>query len=69
MPLSLVDIGARRRIKAVKGDDAVRKHLGAMGFTEGAEVEIVNEMNGNLIIGVMNSRVAIDKDLARRIIV
>lgn len=69
MPLSLVGIGARRRIKAVKGDDAVRKHLGAMGFTEGAEVEIVNEMNGNLIIGVMNSRVAIDKDLARRIIV
>ena len=69
MPLSAMEIGTKHRIKAVKGDDAVRKHLGAMGFTEGAEVEIVNEMNGNLIIGVMNSRVAIDKDLARRIIV
>ena len=69
MPLSLMGVGKRNRIKAVKGDDAVRKHLGAMGFTEGAEVEIVAEMNGNLIIGVMNSRVAIDKDLARRIVV
>ena len=69
MPLSLMGVGTRNRIKAVKGDDAVRKHLGAMGFTEGAEVEIVAEMNGNLIIGVMNSRVAIDKDLARRIVV
>ena len=69
MPLSLMSVGTRNRIKAVKGDDAVRKHLGAMGFTEGAEVEVSSEMDGNLIIGVMNSRVAIDKGLARRILV
>lgn len=69
MPLSLTGVGTRHRIKSVTGDDAVRKHLGSLGFTEGAEVEVVAEMSGNLIIGVMNSRVAVDKDLARRILV
>ena len=69
MPLSLMGVGTRQRIKAITGDDAVRRHLGALGFTEGAEVEIVSETGGNLIIGVMNSRVAVDKGLARRILV
>ena len=69
MPLSQIGIGKRCRIKDVTGDDAVRHRLGALGFTEGAEVEVVAEMSGNLIIGVMDSRVAVDKDLARRILV
>ena len=69
MPLSSMGVGARRRIKAVTGNDAVRKRLGTLGFVEGVEVEIVNELNGNLVIGVMDSRVAIDKDLANRILV
>ena len=69
MPLSLMNVGTRQRIKAVKGNDSVRRHLGSLGFTEGAVVEIVSETNGNLILAVMGSRVAIDKDLARRIMV
>ena len=69
MPLSSMGVGARRRIKAVTGNDAVRKRLGTLGFVEGVEVEIVNELNGNLVIGVMDSRVAIDRKLAGRILV
>ena len=69
MPLSSIGAGERRRVKAVTGNDAVRKHLETLGFVEGVEVEIVNELNGNLVIGVMDSRVAIDKRLARRILV
>lgn len=69
MPLSLMNVGTRHRIRSITGNDAVRKHLGSLGFTEGAAVEIVAEMNGNLILGVMDSRVAVDKDLARRILV
>ena len=69
MPLSSMGVGTRRRIKGVTGNDAVRKRLGTLGFVEGVEVEIVNELNGNLVIGVMDSRVAIDKDLANRILV
>lgn len=69
MPLSSMGVGTRCRIKGVTGNDAVRKRLGTLGFVEGVEVEIVNELNGNLVIGVMDSRVAIDKDLANRILV
>ncbi len=69
MPISLMGVGTRCRIKCVSGDDAVRKHLGTLGFTVGAEVEVMCKMNGNLIIGIMDSRVAVDRDLAKRILV
>lgn len=69
MPLSLMGVGTRHKIKAVTGDDAVRKHLGSLGFTEGASVHIIAENGGNLILGVMDSRVAVDRDLAMRILV
>ena len=69
MPLSLVDIGARRRIKGVTGDDAARKRLEALGFVEGMEVEVVNKVVGNLIVGVLGSRVAVCSKLAARIMV
>ena len=53
----------------VTGDATVRKHLGSLGFIEGASVEIIAVSDGNLILGIMDSRVAINSDLARRIIV
>ena len=69
MTLSLMDVGARRRIKGVTGDDAARKRLEALGFVEGMEVEVVNKVAGNLIIGVLGSRVAVCRKLAARIAV
>ena len=69
MPLAFMDVGARRRIRCVTGDDAMRKHLGALGFAEGVEVEVVNKAAGNVIIGVLGSRVAVDGKLAMRILV
>ena len=69
MPLSLIGVGKRCRIKNITGDDAVRHRLGALGFVAGVEVEIIAEMCGNFVVGVLDSRVAVDKDLARRILV
>ena len=69
MPLSVMDIGARRRIKGVTGDDAARKRLEALGFVEGMEVEVVNKVAGNLIVSVLGSRVAVCGKLAARIMV
>ena len=64
-----IGVGARRRIKGVTGNDAVRKRLGTLGFVEGVEMDVINELNGNLVLGIMDSRVAIDKALAERILV
>ena len=69
MPLPLMGVGSRRKIKGITGNDAVRRRLGALGFTEGVTVEIVSETAGCLILGVMDSRVAVDRSLAQRILV
>ena len=67
MPLLKMSVGARRRIVEVAGDDAVRHRLGALGFVEGMEVEVVAHVGGNFVVDVLGSRVAIDKTVARRI--
>ena len=69
MPLTSIGTGKRCRIKDVTGDDAVRHRLGALGFVSGMEVEIIAEVGGNFVLGVLGSRVAVDGGLARRILV
>jgi len=69
MPIAMMTIGSRHRVKAVRGNDAVRRHLASMGFVEGAEITVVSEAAGNYILGICNSRVAVDRDLAMRILV
>lgn len=65
----MMEIGSKHRIKSVGGNDSIRRHLGDMGFVEGAEVTIVAEVAGSLIIGIHETRVALNRDLARRILV
>ncbi len=69
MPLTLIEAGKTCRVRAVGGSDAVRRHLGDMGFVAGATVAVVSEAAGGLIVGVCGTRVALDADLARRILV
>ena len=56
------------KIKSIK-DDAQKKLLNNMGFVEGALVSVVSESDGNLIVKIKGSRVAIGKDIAMRIMV
>lgn len=69
MPLSMMGVGAVLRIKVVGGSESVRRHLGDMGFVEGAEVRIVAEMGGSLIVGIHETRVALNRELAQKILV
>ena len=69
MPLFMLGVGNRRRIIAVHGDDSVKKHLNELGLVEGAEVEVIADNGGNLIVGVYGSRLAINRNLAKRILV
>ncbi|MGN0847590.1 MAG: ferrous iron transport protein A [Kiritimatiellia bacterium] len=69
MPLSLMDVGSKFRIRTVGGSASVRRHLGDMGFVEGTEVVVVAEAGGSLIVGVHTSRVALSRDLAGKIFV
>lgn len=69
MPLTFAKIGENIKIKRVGGKDEVKRHLNSLGFVEGNTICIVNEMAGNFIIGVKDSRVAISKEMANRIVV
>ena len=69
MPLSMVSVGDVNIIKKITGRDDIRKHLANLGFVVGEEVTVVNQLGGNLILSIKNSRVALDQTLATRIMV
>ena len=69
MPLSMLRPGETNTIKKVGGKEETRKFLENLGFVTGGEVTVVSEIEGNLIVNVKDSRVAIGKDMANRIMV
>ena len=69
MPLSMVNEGEPQVIKKVGGKEENRKFLENLGVVQGGTVTVVSEIGGNLIVNVKDSRVAIGKDMASRIIV
>ncbi|WP_373216412.1 ferrous iron transport protein A [Ruminococcus sp. 5_1_39BFAA] len=69
MPLSMVNEGETNVIKKIGGKEETRKFLENLGFVTGGVVTVVSEIGGNLIVNVKDSRVAIGKDMANKIMV
>ena len=69
MPLSLMKEGERARIIHVSGSEGTRKHRGALGFVPGCMVTIVGVSSGSMILAIHDSRIAINADLATKIMV
>lgn len=69
MPLSMVNAGESGVVRKVGGKEETRRFLENLGFVNGAQVTIVSAANGNMIINVKDSRVAIGKDMANKIMV
>lgn len=69
MPLSFSTTGSVVTIKDIKGKDETRRFLESLGFVVGGSVSVVSEIGGNLIVNVKESRVAISKSMANRIMV
>ena len=69
MPLNLAERGSPQIIRHIGGNPEVKKHLEDLGFHVGGEVTVVTDFNGNLIIKVKDSRVALSGELARKIMV
>lgn len=68
MPLSFLGRGKSATIAKVRGKGDLHHHLENLGFVEGAEVSVVSEMGGNLIVEIKGSQVALNKQVATRII-
>jgi ferrous iron transport protein A len=69
MPLSFGSEGNVYTIKKVGGTAEIRQHLNELGFSEGSPVTVVSSLCGNIIVRVKDSRLAIDRAMANRIMV
>ena len=69
MPLTMARPGETVVIRKITGRDEVRKHLAELGFVVDESVTVISEMAGNLILQVKDSRVAVDRTMANRIMI
>ena len=67
MPLTMARPGETVTIRKITGKDEIRQHLAELGFVVDSDVTVVSEIAGNLILQVKDSRVALDKTMANRI--
>ena len=59
MPLSMVNAGEERTVIRISGKDETKHFLENLGFVEGANITVISEISGNLIVNVKETRVKI----------
>ena len=69
MPLTMARSGEINYIKRVGGKEETKRHLETLGFVVGGAVTVISSLNGNLIVNVKDSRVAISREMANKIMV
>ena len=69
MPLAMAKPGETVVIRKITGKDEVRQHLAELGFVVDSPVTVVSEISGNLILQVKDSRIALDKTMANRVMI
>jgi ferrous iron transport protein A len=65
----MAKVGETHLIRKITGKDEVRRHMAELGFVVGGTVTVVSEMGGNMILSVKESRIALDKTMANRIVI
>ncbi len=69
MPLTMAKMGEPLTIKKVVGKEETRKFLESLGFVAGGAVTVISDIRGNVIVNVKDSRIAIGKDMAMKVMV
>ena len=69
MPLTLADVGEEKIIKKIGGKQEIKAHLENLGFVVGGGVKIISTVGGNVIVNVKESRIAISREMAQKIMV
>ena len=69
MPLNVAQPGEENTIRKIGGSPEVKQHLADLGFVVGGTVTLLSVLSGNVIVNVKGSRVALDADMARRIMI
>lgn len=69
MPLTFLRPGETGTIVRVGGAEDTKRFLANLGFVGGSKVSVVSELSGNLIVNIKDSRVAINKEMAKHVMV
>ena len=69
MPLTMAKTGDTVTIRKITGRDEVRQHLAELGFVVDSDVTVISKIAGNLILQVKDSRIALDKTMANRMMI
>jgi len=69
VPLTMAKAGKKNSIKKVGGKTEIRQHLENLGFVVGTPVMVITELGGNVIVNIKESRVAISREMASKIMV
>ena len=69
MPLTMATMGEVNKIVKVGGNEETRRFLENLGFVAGTEITVVSSIGGNLIVSVKDSRIAVNEDMARHIVI
>ncbi|MFR8003403.1 MAG: FeoA family protein [Hydrogeniiclostridium sp.] len=69
MPLTMARSGEPNEIKRIGGREDTKRFLENLGFVTGGLVTVINQINGNLIVNVKDTRVAISKEMANKIMI
>ena len=69
MPLTMAEMGQEMAIKKINGRDKTKKFLESLGFVVGEKVSVISNLGGNVILNVKDTRIALDEDMARRIMI
>ena len=69
MPLTMVKAGETSSIKKLGGKTEIRQHLENLGFVVGTPITMISEISGNVIVCIKESRVAISREMASKILV
>ena len=69
MPLTLAEVGEENIIRRIGGKQEVKAHLENLGFVVGGAVTVINTIGGNVIVNVKESRIAVSKEMAQKIMI
>lgn len=69
MPLTMTQSGVQNVIREIHGKDETKRFLESLGFVVGGTVTVISQIGGNMIVNVKDTRIAISKSMANRIMV
>jgi ferrous iron transport protein A len=69
MPLTLLGAGESAVVQKVGGNPSTRNHLADLGFVADARLSVIQTQNGNMIVNIKDSRLALTKEMAAKIMV